>query len=134
MNTEFNWQVRVYYEDTDAGGVVFYANYLRFMERARTEWLRHIGFEHKQLIKQRNLVFAVKSVSIDYKKPARLDDLLNVSSSIIKYRGASITFQQLIHNESNELLTQAEVKVACLNATTLKASPMPEELLTELSK
>jgi len=134
VNTEFNWQVRVYYEDTDAGGVVFYANYLRFMERARTEWLRHIGFEHKQLIKQRNLVFAVKSVSIDYKKPARLDDLLNVSSSIIKYRGASITFQQLIHNESNELLTQAEVKVACLNATTLKASPMPEELLTELSK
>lgn len=134
MNTEFNWQVRVYYEDTDAGGVVFYANYLRFMERARTEWLRHIGFEHKQLIKQRDLVFAVKSVSIDYKKPARLDDLLNVSSSIIKYRGASITFQQLIHSESDELLTQAEVKVACLNATTLKASPMPEELLTELSK
>lgn len=134
MNTEFNWQVRVYYEDTDAGGVVFYANYLRFMERARTEWLRHIGFEHKQLIKQRDLVFAVKSVSIDYKKPARLDDLLNVSSSIIKYRGASITFQQQIYNESDELLTQAEVKVACLNATTLKASPMPKELLAEISK
>lgn len=134
MNTKFNWQVRVYYEDTDAGGVVFYANYLRFMERARTEWLRHIGFEHKQLIKQRDLVFAVKSVSIDYKKPARLDDLLNVSSSIIKYRGASITFQQQIYNESDELLTQAEVKVACLNATTLKASPMPKELLAEISK
>ena len=86
MSTEFNCQIRVYYEDTDAGGVVFYANYLRFMERARTEWLRHIGFEHKQLIKQRDLVFAVKSVSIDYKKPAKLDDLLTVASSIIKHR------------------------------------------------
>ena len=134
MGTEFNWQARVYYEDTDAGGVVFYANYLRFMERARTEWLRHIGFAHKQLIKEKNLVFAVKSVSIDYKKPAILDDLLNVSSSILKYRGASITFQQQIYNESDELLTQAEVKVACLNATTLKASPMPKELLAEISK
>lgn len=134
MSTEFNWQVRVYYEDTDAGGVVFYANYLRFMERARTEWLRHIGFEHKQLIKENDLVFAVKNVSIDYKKPAILDDLLNVSSSILKYRGASITFQQNIYNESEELLTQAEVKVVCLNATTLKTSPMPKELLTELGK
>ena len=134
MGTEFNWQARVYYEDTDAGGVVFYANYLRFMERARTEWLRHIGFAHKQLIKEKNLVFAVKSVSIDYKKPAILDDLLKVSSSILKYRGASITFQQEIYNESDELLTQAEVKVACLNATTLKASPMPKELLAEISK
>jgi len=134
VSTEFNCQIRVYYEDTDAGGVVFYANYLRFMERARTEWLRSIGFEHKQLIKENDLIFAVKSVSIDYKKPAKLDDLLNISSSILKHRGASIIFQQLIHNEDDELLTQAEVKVACLNATTMKASPMPEELLTELSK
>ncbi|MGB1800210.1 MAG: tol-pal system-associated acyl-CoA thioesterase [Gammaproteobacteria bacterium] len=134
MSTEFNWQARVYYEDTDAGGVVFYANYLRFMERARTEWLRSIGFEHEQLIKQHDLIFAVKSVSIDYKKPAKLDDLLKISSSILNHRGASITFQQQIYNDADELLTQAEVKVACLNATTLKASAMPKELLTELSK
>ena len=134
MSTEFNWQVRVYYEDTDAGDVVFYANYLRFMERARTEWLRSVGFEHEQLIKEHDLIFAVKSVSIDYKKPGRLDDLLTVTSSIVKHRGASITFQQEIKNENDDLLTEAEVKVACINATTLKASPMPEELLTELSK
>ena len=134
MSREFNWQVRVYYEDTDAGGVVFHANYLSFMERARTEWLRSVGFEHERLIKEHDLIFAVKSVSIDYKKPGKLDDLLNVTSSILKHRGASITFQQQIHNENDELLTQAEVKVACLNATTLKASPMPEELLTELGK
>ena len=134
MSAEFNWQVRVYYEDTDAGGVVFYANYLRFMERARTEWLRSVGFEHEQLIKEHDLIFAVKNVSIDYKKPGKLDDLLTVTSSILNHRGASITFQQQILNENDDLLTQAEIKVACINATTLKASPMPDELLTELGK
>lgn len=134
VSTEFNWQVRVYYEDTDAGGVVFYANYLRFMERARTEWLRLVGFEHEQLINDHNLIFAVKNVSIDYKKPGRLDDLLTVTSTILQHRGASITFHQEIKNENDELLTQAEIKVACINASTLKASPMPEELLMELSK
>ena len=130
---EFKWQVRVYYEDTDAGGVVFYANYLRFMERARTEWLRSVAFDHEQLINDHGLIFAVKNVTIDYKKPGRLDDLLTVTSSLLKHRGASITFQQFIKNENDELLTQAEVKVACINANTMKASPMPEALLTELS-
>jgi len=134
MSTEFIWQVRVYYEDTDAGGVVFYANYLRFMERARTEWLRSVGFEHEQLNNDHDLIFAVKNVTIDYKKPGRLDDLLTITSTILKSRGASITFQQTIKNEKDELLTQAEIKVACLNASTLKASAMPEELLSELNK
>jgi acyl-CoA thioester hydrolase len=133
MSAEFKWQVRVYYEDTDAGGVVFYANYLKYMERARTEWLRSAGFEHEQLNNDHGIIFAVKNVTIDYKKPGRLDELLTVTSSLVRHRGASITFQQSIKNEKDELLTQAEVKVACLNATTLKASPMPEELLTELA-
>ncbi len=133
MAKEFIWQVRVYYEDTDAGGVVFYANYLRFMERARTEWLRSIGFEHEQLINKHDLLFAVRNLTIDYKNPGRLDDLLTITSRLLSNRGASIIFQQSIKNEKNELLTQAEIKVACLNATTLKASPMPEELLLELS-
>jgi len=133
VSAEFKWQVRVYYEDTDAGSVVFYANYLRYMERARTEWLRSFGFEHEQLINEHNLIFAVKNVTIDYKKPGRLDDLLTVTSTLLNHRGASITFQQFIKNEKGELLTQAEVKVACLNATTLKASPMPEALLMELA-
>jgi acyl-CoA thioester hydrolase len=134
MAKEFIWQIRVYYEDTDAGGVVFYANYLRFMERARTEWLRSIGFEHEHLINKHNLLFAVRNLTIDYKKPGRLDDLLTITSRLLSNRGASIIFQQSIKNEKNELLTQAEIKVACLNATTLKASPMPEELLLELGK
>lgn len=133
MSGEFNWQVRVYYEDTDAAGIVFYANYLRYMERARTEWLRSAGYEHAMLKKVHGILFAVKSLSIDYKKPARLDDLLTVTSSLLSKRGASLVFEQRIKNDNQEILTQAEVKVACVNAATLKASAMPEELLMELA-
>ena len=133
MSNEFNWQVRVYYEDTDAAGIVFYANYLRYMERARTEWLRSIGYEHDMLKNTHGILFAVKNVSIEYIKPANLDELLTVTSSLLKKRGASLIFQQTIKNENNELLIEAEVKVACLNATTLRASAMPEALLLELA-
>lgn len=131
---EFNWQVRVYYEDTDAAGVVFYANYLRYMERARTEWLRNVGFEHEFLMQEHGILFVVKNLTMNYIKPGRLDDLLTISSRLLTRRGASLTFQQSIKNNKNELLTQADVKVACLNATTLKASPMPEALITELGQ
>ena len=133
MLKEFIWKIRVYYEDTDAGGVVFYANYLRFMERARTEWLRDIGFDHKNLIEKYKLIFAVKNLKINYMKPGYLDDLLTITSKLLNSRGASLVFQQEIINEKDELLTQAEVKIACLNSNTLKASPMPEKLLMELT-
>ncbi|MFL2556190.1 MAG: tol-pal system-associated acyl-CoA thioesterase [Gammaproteobacteria bacterium] len=133
MLKEFIWKVRVYYEDTDAGGVIFYANYLCFMERARTEWLRKIGFEHKNLITKDKLIFAVKNLTIDYLKPGYLDDLLIIKSKLLNSRGASLIFQQEIKNENDELLTRAEVKIACLNSNTLKASPMPEKLLAELT-
>ncbi len=133
MSSEFNWQIRVYYEDTDAAGIVFYANYLRYMERARTEWLRSVGYEHDMLKGTHDILFAVKKVSIEYIKPACLDDLLTVTSSLLKKRGASLIFQQTIKNKSNEVLIEAEVKVACLNATTLKATAMPEDLITELA-
>ena len=133
MLKEFIWKIRVYYEDTDAGGVVFYANYLRFMERARTEWLRDIGFVHKNLIEKYKLIFAVKNLKINYMKPGYLDDLLTITSKLLNNRGASLVFQQEIINEKDELLTQAEVKIASLNSNTLKASPMPEKLLMELT-
>jgi acyl-CoA thioester hydrolase len=133
MSAEFNWPIRVYYEDTDAAGIVFYANYLRYMERARTEWLRSVGYEHDMLKNKYGILFAVKNVSIEYIKPAYLDDLLTVTSTLLKKRGASLIFQQIIKNENNELLIEAEIKVACLNAITLKASAMPEDLITELA-
>ena len=94
MLKEFIWKIRVYYEDTDAGGVVFYANYLRFMERARTEWLRDIGFDHKNLIEKYKLIFAVKNLKINYMKPGYLDDLLTITSKLLNNRGASLVFQQ----------------------------------------
>ena len=133
MQKEFIWQIRVYYEDTDAGEVIFYANYLKFMERARTEWLRKIGFDHKILKEKYELLFAVKNLTIDYIKPGHLDDLLTVTSELLDSRKASLTFGQNIKNENNELLSEAKVKIACINSKTLKASPMPDELILELT-
>lgn len=131
--TEFNLQVRVYYEDTDAGGVVFHANYLHYLERARTEWLRSVGFGHDHLLEEHEILFAVKNLTINYAKPARLDNLLTVTSRLLTRRGASLLFQQSIKNK-DDLLVQAEVKVACLNAKTLKASPIPEALIMGLTQ
>ena len=133
MQKEFIWQIRVYYEDTDAGEVIFYANYLKFMERARTEWLRKIGFDHKILKEKYELLFAVKNLTIDYIKPGHLDDLLTVTSELLNSRKASLTFGQNIKNENNELLSEAKVKIACINSKTLKASPMPDKLILELT-
>jgi len=133
MQKEFIWQIRVYYEDTDAGEVIFYANYLKFMERARTEWLRKIGFDHKILKEKYELLFAVKNLTIDYIKPGHLDDLLTVTSELLDSRKASLTFGQNIKNENNELLSEAKVKIACINSKTLKASSMPDKLILELT-
>ena len=123
----FTWQARVYYEDTDAAGVVFYASYLRYMERARTEWLRSLGFEQARLRREHNIVFAVRSQSIDYKKPGRLDDLLTITARLLKQRANMLLFQQLITREQT-LLTRATVRVACLRADTLKSVPIPRAL------
>lgn len=123
----FTWQARVYYEDTDAAGVVFYASYLRYMERARTEWLRSLGFEQARLRWEHNIVFAVRSQSIDYKKPGRLDDLLTITARLLKQRANMLLFQQLITREQT-LLTRATVRVACLRADTLKSAPIPRAL------
>ena len=92
------------------------------MERARTEWLRKIGFDHKILKEKYKLLFAVKNLTIDYIKPGHLDDLLTVTSKLLESRKASLTFGQNIKNENNELLSEAKVKVACINSKTLKAS------------
>lgn len=132
----FVWPVRVYYEDTDAGGVVYYANYLKFMERARTEWLRTRGLEQDVLIKEQDLVFAVRSLSIDYIRPARLDDLLRVRVTVSELRRASIVFEQTInrvHNsESEDILTIGQVKVVSLAATSFKPKPIPLALRKDL--
>ena len=122
------WPVRVYYEDTDSGGVVYYANYLKFMERARTEWLRELGYEQDDLIVGDGVIFAVRSVTVDYRQPARFNDALEVRSSLLKVGRASIDFSQRIFREES-LLVDGVVKIASLDAESFRPKGMPEGLL-----
>lgn len=133
VKKEFTLQVRVYYEDTDAGGVVYHSNYLNFMERARTEWLRNIGFEQHTLIEKDEILFAVRKVSIDFHKPALFNELLNIKTHIADQRKASLVFKQVIFNQSEEIICKAEIKIACLNSTTMKPEPIPETIISELN-
>ena len=115
MPADFIWNVRVYYEDTDAGGIVYYANYLKFFERARTEWLRALNVNQHTLLQEHDAMFVVKSVSAEYHAPARLDDVLKLTLSIEKLGRASLCFiQQAWHGEL--LLNTARVKVGCVDS------------------
>ena len=130
----FQWQVRVYYEDTDSGGVVYYANYLRFMERARTEWMRALGFEQDRLLREDGILFAVRSASIEYLRPARFNDLLSVSLDVVQRGRASLTFKQVVARCADEQLPlcSAQVKIACLDAASFRPHPIPDYILTEI--
>ena len=129
------WPARVYWEDTDAGGVVYYANYLRFLERARTEWLRAHGFTQSALALDPGVLFSVVEVNIRYLKPARLDDLLLISCEVALDGAASLGFTQRIRRgvENGVLLAQAQVRVACVSATTFRACRVPPAILREIS-
>ncbi len=132
--SEFIWPVRVYYEDTDSGGVVYYANYLKFMERARTELLRECGFEQDQLIEEEGVLFAVRRVEADYLRPARFNDALTVSASVTSHGKVSVTFTQEIRlAETGQLLCCGEVKVVCLDAARFRPRSLPEKLLAALA-
>ncbi len=125
--------IRVYYEDTDAGGVVFYGNYLKFFERGRTEWLRRLGVNQSELAAREQRMFVVKTVEIQYRKPARLDDLLTVHSKITRLGHASIDFQQSA-TCGGELLCESTIKVCSVNTSTLRPAALPRELRTLLEK
>ena len=125
---------RVYYEDTDAGGVVFYANYLKFIERGRTEYLRDLGFNQGTLANKKNIVFVVKSLSADYLLPAYLDDMIEVQTNIKLIKNASLVFTQKILNlEKNTVLFEAEVKVVSVLKNNLKPCAIPQEILEKLN-
>ena len=124
MPPVFTWPVRIYYEDTDAGGIVFYANYLKFFERARTEWLRACGVDQHALAQQDGAIFVVKHAAIDYHAPARLDDVLNLTLSIEKLGRASVHFVQDAYC-GDLLLATAHVKVGCVDAGTLRPRALP---------
>jgi acyl-CoA thioester hydrolase len=129
---EFIWPVRVYYEDTDSGGVVYHANYLKFMERARTEWLRTQGLEQDTLLDDYGIVFAVRALHLDYLRPGRFNDWLKVHTRILQWGSASLTFIQAVQREE-EVLCQAEVKIACLNARTFRPCSIPKSILVEIA-
>lgn len=125
-----DFPIRVYYEDTDAGGVVYHARYLHFFERARTEWLRQFGFSQQRLFDEK-LAFVVKKMTIDYKLPARLDDSLTVKSQLVEMKGAKLIFEQTLWN-NDVCLNQATVTVACVNLEKMKPIALPEKLLLAL--
>lgn len=133
MLSSFTITVRVYYEDTDAGRVVYYANYLKFMERARTDLLRHLGIEHDVLKQREQRMFVVRSAQIEFLKPARLDDVLEVDADITEVGGASLTFVQRIR-KAGVLLCEGRTLVACLNSETLAPARLPAVLVARLKE
>ena len=127
----FSWPTRVYWEDTDAGGVVYHAQYLAFLERARTEWLRARGKGQELLRAEHDLLFAVRAMRIDFRQPARLDDALDVTVALRQCRRASLVIVQSIHRGDTVLL-DAEVRVAALTANGFRPRPIPQPLYDEL--
>lgn len=130
MSAEFSHKLRVYIEDTDAGGIVYYVNYLKFMERARTEFMRSLGFG-KNSIFNYNLMFVVRDVAVTYMLPARLDDELEATASIARLRGAGIVFHQSVRR-GDEVLARGEVTIACVDRAEMKPRRLPPEMAARL--
>lgn len=136
VSPEFSWTVRVYYEDTDAGGVVFYANYLKFFERARTEWLRAAGINQQALAHSHGVMFVVKSTAVDYHAPAKLDDELKLTVVVERLGRASVQFiQQAWRVTGGEmaLLTTARIKVGCVDTAAFRPSAIPDAVLEQIN-
>jgi len=127
---KFSIPCRIYWEDTDAGGVVYYANYLKFMERCRTDWLRALGIDQLRLRAERRLQFVVVSVAVDFLRPAILNDEILVTAELERLSGATIVFKQTILR-GNAQLIDATARVACLDSGTLRPRPIPKDLFTE---
>jgi acyl-CoA thioester hydrolase len=127
VNSEFSWPVRVYYEDTDAGGIVYNANYLKFLERARTEWLRQLGVEQDHLL-QLDVAFVVRHIDIEFRNAARFNQLLAVSCRVAQLKRASMVFTQEIVDEQNRIIVSAEVTIACVRVSVMKPIAIPEDV------
>lgn len=128
----FTWPVRIYYEDTDAGGVVYYANYLKYCERARTEWLRSLGIGQRCLAAE-GVLFVVREAQLSLLRPAYLDDLLQLRTRIAQQRAVALTFEQTFWREE-EQLAQATVQVVCVDAERFRPQPLPPLLRRGLAQ
>jgi acyl-CoA thioester hydrolase len=129
----FSWPVRVYYEDTDAGGIVFYANYLKFFERARTEWLRACGVDQRRLADETGVLFVVRSTAVDYRSPARLDDIVTTVSRVGKLGRASVDFVQEAWCNGTLLVT-GTIRVACVDGKAMRPAPIPAHVHEALQR
>ena len=128
----FVWPVRVYWEDTDAGGIVYYANYLKYMERARTEWLRTLGCDQGDMRTRHRVQFVVARTSVEFRRPARFDDRLDVDIRLLALRRVSIALAQHVRNADRELLWRAEVKVGYVDVESFRPRGIPLSLHQEL--
>ena len=122
------FSLRIYYEDTDAAGIVYHANYLKFMERGRTEWLRELGFEQSILAQSHEVIFVVVTLNLNYKKPVRIDQKLVVRTSLRRLGAASIELNQILVAEDSEINCDGFVRLGCVNAASWRATRIPEEL------
>jgi acyl-CoA thioester hydrolase len=129
----FTWPLRVYYEDTDAGGIVFYANYLKFFERARTEWLRACGVDQRRLADETGVLFVVRSTALDYRSPARLDDIVTTVSRVEKLGRASVDFIQEAWRDGTLLVT-GTIRVACVDGAAMRPAPIPARVHEALQR
>tara|TARA_R110001599_G_scaffold64023_3_gene178864 strand:+ start:479912 stop:480355 length:444 start_codon:yes stop_codon:yes gene_type:complete len=139
MSSNFSWNIRVYFEDTDAGGVVFYANYLKFFERARTEWLRAAGIGQQLMTETHGVVFVVKSTAVDYHAPAKLDNELKLTVVVEKMGRASVQFVQQAwritkneHGDTEELLATGRIKVGCVDFASFRPCEIPKNVLDSI--
>lgn len=128
----FEWPIRVYYEDTDAAGIVYYANYLKYMERARTERLRAIGYEQDNLMQDEKIVFAVRSVEADYLKPARFNEELLVSANVSELKRASLLFHQQVKHLDGTVLCEGSIRIACLDSESMSPKKIPSEMIERI--
>ena len=130
---EFAWQVRVYYEDTDRGGVVYYANYLRFFERARSEWLRSLGVNQERMASVEGVGFVVARAEIDFRKGARLDDLLIVTVNPVEVKRSYLWLEQEARSADGGVCAAARIKAACVSHKNMRPQPLPEELTARIA-
>ena len=130
----FSWRSRIYWEDTDGGAIVYYANYLRFLERARTEWLRSFGHSQAALAQDPGILFSVVSLEVDYRAPGRLDDEIDITCEPQAEGGVTLNFLQEVHRVTPpQLLLEAEVRIACLDARTLRPKRLPQFLVNAVA-
>ena len=129
-----HWPIRIYYEDTDMQGIVYYANYLKYLERARTEFLREKGFEQGDLIDNQGVAFAVRAIQMDYLKPAKFNDQLIVTTEVLELKRASLIFHQTVVRSApkHEIINTATIKVACIDAHSMKVKAIPTKMIEQL--